>query len=205
VRPRIVLADDHVIVAEGLGRLVAEIAELVDQVNDGRSLVESVRKHRPDLVVSDVSMPGMSGLEAMRVLRAEGCMTKFIFLTVHGEGRLAAEAFRAGASGYLLKEAAGDELRSAIRAVMADRTYLTPLITREVLSTVAGGGDAQTLTQRQREVLKLIAAGKQMKEIAAELGLSVRTVEDHKAELKRVLDLKTTAELVRFALERAIG
>jgi DNA-binding NarL/FixJ family response regulator len=206
VKPRVLLADDHVMVAEGLGRLIAEVADLVGRVTDGRQLVESARRLRPDLIVADITMPVMSGLEALRLLKAERSTARFIFLTIHTDARLAAEAMRAGARGYLLKEAAGEELLEAIRTVMAGRTYLTPLITRDVLWTIAQsqGPEGQPLTARQRDVLRLIAQGKRMKEIAAELGLSVRTVEDHKSQLLQALGVDTTADLVKFAVRQGL-
>jgi len=206
MRPRVLLADDHAIIAEGLARLVADVADLVGQVNDGARLVEEARRLRPDIVVADVTMPGMSGIDAMRLLKAEGSEARFIFLTIHTEARLAAEAMRSGASAYLLKQAAGNELFDAIQAVMNGRTYLTPLITGDVLRNLAAPADAaeRELTPRQREVLRLLAQGKRMKEIAAELDLSVRTVENHKAQLLRVLGLGSTADLVRFAIKQHI-
>jgi DNA-binding NarL/FixJ family response regulator len=206
MRPTVLLADDHAIVAEGIARLVGDVAELVGQVNDGLRLVAEARRLRPDIVVADVSMPGMSGIDAMRQLKAEGSEARFIFLTIHAEARLAAEALRSGASGYLLKQAAGTELFDAIQAVMSGRTYLTPLITGEVLRSLTAPSDAaeRGLTPRQRDVLRLLAQGKRMKEIAAELDLSVRTVENHKAQLQQVLSLGSTADLVRFAIKQHI-
>jgi two-component system, NarL family, response regulator NreC len=206
MRPRAILADDHVMVAEGLSRLLGDVADVVACVKNGPQLVECAAKLRPDLIVSDVSMPGMSGLDAMRQLKAEGLRARFIFLTVHPDATLAAEALRAGASGYLLKEAAGEELLDAIRAVVDGRTYVTPLIINDVVSIVANpaGGPDHPLTLRQREVLRLIAQGKRMKEIADTLNLSVRTVEDHKAQLMRTLGLATTADLVKFAIRQGI-
>jgi DNA-binding NarL/FixJ family response regulator len=206
VRPRVILADDHLMVAEGLGRLLGEVADVVACVSDGRQLVASARALRPDVIVADVTMPVMSGLDAMRELRADGSRARFIFLTIHTEPQLAAEALRAGASGYLLKQAAGDELLEAIRAVMDGRTYLTSLITKDVLWTMANAsnGETPTLTPRQLDVLRLIAQGKRMKEIAAELDLSVRTIEDHKAQLLRTLGLETTADLVKFAVRQGL-
>ena len=206
MRPKVLLADDHAIVAEGLARLIGDVADLVGQVNDGLRLVEETRRLRPDVVVADITMPGMSGIDAMRQLKAEGSEARFIFLTIHTEARLAAEAMRSGASGYLLKQAAGDELFDAIRAVMRGRTYLTPLVTGDVLRTLTSPIDAaeRELSPRQRDVLRLLAQGKRMKEIAAELDLSVRTVENHKAQLLRVLSLGSTADLVRFAIKQHI-
>jgi DNA-binding NarL/FixJ family response regulator len=206
VKPRVILADDHVMVAQGLGRLLADSANLVAVVNDGRQLVESARTLRPDVIVSDVSMPVMSGLDAMRELKAEGSNARFIFLTIHTDARLAAQALRAGASGYLLKQAAGEELLEALRTVMNGRTYLTPLITKDVLWTIATPSEdnAPALTPRQLEVLRLIGQGKRMKEIAAELNVSVRTIEDHKAQLLRLLQFESTADLVKFAVRRGL-
>ena len=206
MKPRVILADDHVMVAEGLGRLLGESVELVACVNDGKQLVESARKLRPDIIVSDLTMPVMSGLDAMKELKADGSRARFIFLTIHTEPRLAAQALRAGASGYLLKQAAGEELIEAIRTVMDNRTYLTPLITKDVLWTIANppGDRDPVLTPRQLDVLRLVAQGKRMKEIASELNLSVRTVEDHKAQLLRTLGFESTADLVKFAVRQGL-
>jgi len=201
----VILADDHAMVAEGLGRLISEVADLVGQVADGRQLVDSTRRLKPDIVVSDVSMPVLSGLDALRQLRAGGSQARFIFLTAHTEAQLAAEAMRAGASGYLLKAAAGEELFEAIRAAMAGRVFLSPHIAGDVLRTISGANQGEhQLTSRQREVLQLIAQGKRMKEIAADLTISVRTVEDHKSQLLVALGAKSTADLVKFAMKRGL-
>jgi DNA-binding NarL/FixJ family response regulator len=192
-------------VAEGLGRLIGDVADLVEQVADGRQLVESARRHEPDVIVSDITMPFMSGLDALRELKKQGSKARFIFLTVHTDARVAVEAIRAGARGYLLKAAAGEELLEAIRAVMAGRVYLTPHITGDVLERVHHPGLAgHSLTTRQLEVLQRIAKGMRMKEIAAELDISVRTVEDHKAQLLRALGVQNTADLVRFAIKQGL-
>ena len=206
MKPRVILADDHVMVAQGLGRLIAETADLVAVVNDGRQLVESARALCPDIVVSDMTMPLMSGLDAMRELKADGSNARFIFLTIHTDARLAAQALRAGASGYLLKQAAGEELLEAVRTVMDGRTYLTPLITKDVLWTMANPLEDSTpaLTARQLDVLRLIGQGKRMKEIAGELNLSVRTIEDHKAVLLRTLGVESTADLIKFAVRQGL-
>jgi len=206
MRPRVILADDHVMVAEGLGRLVSEVADLVAQVKDGKQLVEAVQRLKPDIVVSDVTMPVMSGLEALHRLKAGGSKARFIFLTVHTDPLLATQAIHAGACGYLLKAAAGEELLDAIRAVMADRIYLTPHITRDVLHTMTQPSDAseRPLSSRQVDVLRLIAQGKRMKEIAAQLKISVRTVEDHKSQLLAALGAKSTADLVKYALRHGL-
>ena len=206
MRPKVLLADDHAIIAEGLARLIEDVADLVGRVNDGVRLVEEARRLRPDIVVADITMPAMSGIDAMRQLKAEGSEARFIFLTIHTEARLAAEAMRSGASAYLLKQSAGNELFDAIHAVTQGRTYLTPLITGDVLRSLSSSTDAaeRELTPRQRDVLRLLAQGKRMKEIAAELDISVRTVENHKAHLLQVLSLGSTADLVRFAIKQHI-
>ena len=206
MRARVILADDHAMVAEGLGRLISEVADLVGQVADGRQLVDSARRLKPDIIISDVSMPVMSGLDALRQLKAEGSQARFIFLTMHTEAQLATEAMRAGASGYLLKAAAGEELFEAIRAAMAGRVFLSPHITEDVLRTISGRANQgeRQLTSRQREVLQLIAQGKRMKEIAADLNISVRTVEDHKSQLLVALGVKSTADLVKFAVKHGL-
>ena len=205
-RPRVLIADDHAMVATGLGRILEGEVEIVATATDGAQLVERARVHRPDIVIADVNMPAMSGLEAMRRLKSEGVGSKFIFLTLHTEPRLASEAFRSGASGYLLKQAAAEELVEAVRAVTGGLTYLTPLITRDVLWAMAQADDATgpVLTPRQREVLRLIAEGKRMKEIAAELNISVRTVEAHKRELMHCLGAQSNADLVRFAVRQGL-
>lgn len=206
MRPRIILADDHAMVAEGLARIVVEIGDVVANVRDGAELVSAAQRLSPDIVVADVTMPVLSGIDAMRQLKAGGSQARFIFLTIHTEARLAAEALRAGASGYLLKHAAGDELLAAIRTVLEGRTYLTPMVTREVLENLTSPAmlAEPKLTPRQREVLRRIAQGERLKEIAFALGISVRTVEDHKYQLMRALGVESTADLVRFAIKQRI-
>jgi DNA-binding NarL/FixJ family response regulator len=193
-------------VAQGLSRLLEQAADLIGTVNDGGQLVETARRLRPDVIVADMTMPVMSGLDAMRRLKAEGVQSKFIFLTVHAEPQMASEALREGASAYLLKQAAGNELIEALKAVVAGRTYLTPLITKDVLWSLAqqGGDDPSRLTPRQRDVLRQIADGKRMKEIAADLNISVRTVENHKYAMMQILGIENTADLIRFAIKQGL-
>lgn len=205
MRTRVLVADDHTMVADGLGRIVGDVAELLGAVHDGRQLVDVATRLKPDIVVTDVEMPELSGIDAMRELRASGCPARFIFLTMHRSPELATEALRSGAAGYLLKEDAGEELLSAIRAVIGGRTYLTPRLTAHVLRQMAVPPDAvSTLSDRQRQVLRLIALGRRMKEIAAELDISVRTVEGHKAQLMDRLGCASTADLVRLAIKQHI-
>jgi DNA-binding NarL/FixJ family response regulator len=202
----VLLADDHAVVAEGLASLLGSEFTLVGTVTDGAQLLEVARRLRPDVIVTDVAMPGMSGLEALRRLKAEAIAAKVIFLTMHAEAQLAAEALRAGASGFVVKHAAGVELIAAIQTVLRGGTYLTPDLSQDVLTTLAEGGPSAgaILTPRQREVIRLIADGRTMKEIAAALGLSPRTIETHKYEMMQALGLRTTAELIRYALEHGL-
>jgi DNA-binding NarL/FixJ family response regulator len=206
LRARVLLADDHTIVAEGLKSLLKDQFELVGSVSDGGQLIDAARKLRPDVIVTDLSMPVLSGLDALRRLKAERLEPRVIFLTMHADARIAAEAFRAGASGFLLKQSAGEELVSAIEDVLQGRTYLTPLITKDVIAnlTTPAAGAEPVLTPRQREVLRLLADGKRMKEIAATLGISTRTVETHKYEMMQALGVGSTAELVRYALTHGL-
>jgi DNA-binding NarL/FixJ family response regulator len=202
-RTKVLLADDHAIVAEGLATLLKGHFDLLGTVGDGNELIDAARKLRPDVIVADISMPVVSGLEALRRLKTTKSDAKIIFLTMHADAQLATEAFRAGASGYVLKQSAGEELIAAIQEVLRGRTYLTPLITKNVIATLTESvpQSAVKLTTRQREVLRLIAEGRRMKEIGAILELSTRTVETHKYEMMRALGVESTAELVRYAIQ----
>jgi len=196
------LADDHAIVAQGLATLLKDHFDLVGTVGNGDELIDAARKLRPDVIVADIAMPVLSGLEALRRLKAMRSEAKVIFLTMHADAQLATEAFRAGASGYVLKQSAGEELIAAIREALQGRTYLTPLITKDVIANFTETTPPTVkLTPRQREVLRLIAEGRRMKEIAAILELSTRTVETHKYEMMRGLGVESTAELVRYAIQ----
>ena len=171
-------------------------------------MIEAARRLRPDVVVTDVSMPGVSGIEAVRQLTGEGIAAKVIVLTMHADAELATLAMQAGASGFVVKHAAGEELLAAIQDVLQGRFYLTPAVTREVLARMADPSKqaATRLTGRQREVLRLIAEGRRMKEIAGILSLSTRTVETHKYDMMHALGLQSTAELVRYAVQhRLVG
>ena len=201
-RTKVLLADDHAIVAEGLATLLKDHFDLLETVGDGSALIDAARKLRPDVIVTDIAMPVLSGLEALRRLKATRNEAKVIFLTMHADAQLATEAFRAGASGYVLKQSAGEELIAAIEEVLKGRTYLTPLITKNVIANLTDSTPPTVkLTPRQREVLRLIADGRRMKEIGAILELSTRTVESHKYEMMRALGVQSTAELVRYAIQ----
>ncbi|HEY4912127.1 MAG TPA: response regulator transcription factor [Methylomirabilota bacterium] len=203
-RATVLLADDHAIVAEGLASLLQREFSLIGKVADGAQLVEAARKLRPDVIVTDVAMPGMSGLEALRRLKADAIPAKVIFLTMHADAQLAAEAFRAGASGFVVKHAAGKELIVAIHTVLRGGRHLTPHLASDVLTTLTDGGTSGALTPRQREVVSLIAEGRTMKEVAAALGLSPRTVETHKYQVMQALGLQTTADMIRYAIEHGL-
>ena len=205
-KTRVLLADDHTIVAEGLRSLLEGEFEFVGTVGDGRALLDAARNLKPDVIVADISMPLLNGLDAARQLKRDGVTAKIVFLTMHAEAQLAAEAFRAGASGYVLKSSAGEELIAAIHEVAKGRAYVTPLITKDVLSFLMdaarqGRQPAVKLTPRQREVLQLVAEGRTMKEVASILNISVRTVESHKYEMMEALGVQTNAELVQYAIK----
>ena len=205
-RTRVLLADDHAIVADGLMSLLKDDFDLLGVARDGQELVNMATGLRPDCIVADITMPVMSGLDAIKRIRAEGVPSKILILTMHDHPQLAAGAFKAGASGYLLKHSAGDELIQAIREVMAGRVYVSPMIAGDVMAALTSNAVAASsargarLTQRQVEVLQLIAQGKRMKEIGNMLGLSRRTVETHKYEMMKALGLASTAELVQYAI-----
>ena len=203
-RLTVLLADDHAIVAEGLASILQREFSLIGTVADGAQLVEAARKLRPDVIVTDVAMPGMSGLEALTRLKAEGIPAKVIFLTMHADAQLAAEALRAGASGFVVKHAAGKELIAAIHTALQGGRYLSPNLAPDVLATLADGGRSGALTPRQREVIALIAEGRTMKEVAVALGLSPRTVETHKYQVMQALGLQTTTDIVRYAIEHGL-
>jgi DNA-binding NarL/FixJ family response regulator len=201
-RTKVLVADDHTIVAEGLCSLLKDEFDLVGVASNGRELVETARQRGPDVVVSDIAMPVLSGLEALRLLQAEHIPCKVIFLTMHVEGCMATEALRAGASGYLAKHSAGEELIQAIHRVLEGGVYLTHQIAASIASslTATRTPSVDMLTPRQREVLGFVAEGCTMKEIASKLKLSRRTVEGHKYDAMETLGVHTTAELIRYAL-----
>jgi DNA-binding NarL/FixJ family response regulator len=205
------MADDHSIVLAGLRKLVETDCDVIGTVEDGRALVEEAEKLRPDIILLDISMPLLNGLDAARQLRKLVPESRLIFLTMHATPTYAMEAFKAGASGYLLKRSAASELKHAIRAVMQGQQYLTPLITKDVLTTILEPADGAgrkrpfaALTSRQREVLQLIAEGKGTKQIASLLHVSVKTVEFHKFRIMDELDLHSIAELTKYAIAEGL-
>ena len=208
-KTRVLLADDHTIVAEGLVSLLETDFDLVGRVDNGRDLLKKAEELSPDVIVTDISMPLLNGIEALRQLKKARPDVRVVFLTVHADVSYITEAFRAGAAGYVLKQSAAEEPRSAIKAAHEGRTYLTPLITKDFLDNILNTGEGVdsvnvTLTPREREVLQLLAEGHAVKEIAAVLDISPRTVEFHKYNIMEKLGLRTTAELTQYAIKHGV-
>ncbi|MFO1313360.1 MAG: response regulator transcription factor [Burkholderiales bacterium] len=208
-RPRILIADDHRVVAQGLVSMLSGEFDVVGIVTDGQAMVESARTLRPDVIVADVSMPLLGGIDALEALRREGFAVPVVFLTMHNQAAYARRALRAGAAGYVLKLAAPDELVQAIRAALAGGTFVSPTLTRSLIDAKDGEpADAwervAKLTEHQREILKLLADGLSAKEIARKLGISPRTVETHKYQVMETLGAQSSAELIRLAIRHGI-
>jgi RNA polymerase sigma factor (sigma-70 family) len=210
-KARVIIADDHSILLAGLRRLVEDTCDVVGTVEDGRALVAAAKQLKPDVIVLDISMPLLNGLDAARQIKKSVPDVKLIFLTMHASTTYATEAFKAGASGYLLKQSAASELQRAIETVLGGQTYLTPSITKPILDRMLQPGQAEIrksltdLTPRQREVLQLVGEGKSTKEIASTLNVSVKTVEFHKARLMEQLDLHSTPALIKFAITEGLA
>jgi DNA-binding NarL/FixJ family response regulator len=206
---RVLLADDHKIILEGLRGLLEPEFEIVGNVEDGRALVEATQRLHPDVVVVDISMPLLNGIEAARQIKKSNEDVKIVFLTMHPDVTYAARAFEAGASGYVLKHSAPSELVAAIREAIRGRTYVTPIVAGELIQSYRQGAHlnadtAGKLTARQREVLQLLAEGRSAKEIASILNVSPRTVEFHKYKMMEQLNINTSAELVQYAVKHGI-
>lgn len=209
ITPRVLLADDHTLVLDGYRKILEGSCDIVGAAEDGRTLLKMAHQLLPDIVTLDISMPHLNGIDAARKLHKELPNTKMIFVTMHADQAYLAEAFKAGATGYLLKRSAGSELLQAIQSVMNGHHYVTPLIAKILVQSIASGRTPsvttrQSLTLRQCEVLQLVAEGNTVKEIAAALDISPKTVEFHKAQLMEQLDLHTTAELTRYALAHGL-
>ena len=207
-RPRILLADDHKLMAEALQHMLQSDFDVVGTVSDGRALIKAAAELKPELVVVDIGMPLLNGLDAADQLKALQPKIKIIFLTQNREPRYAVEAFRRKASGYLLKDSAASELTTAIHEVLQGRSYVSPLIAKGMLSHALNpeprNPGLRELSPREREVLQLLAEGKSMKEVAAVLDISPRTVEFHKYRMMARLGVKTNAELVQHAIKRGL-
>jgi DNA-binding NarL/FixJ family response regulator len=208
-KPRVILADDHKIVLEGLKSLLGDEFEVVASVGDGRALVEQAAVLHPDVIVADVSMPQLNGIEAARRIKKTDKTVKIVFLTMHLDATYAEDAFEAGASGFVLKHAAPSELVTAIREALKGRTYVTPLIAGDLIRAFREGGSPEKeglrkTSPREREILQLLAEGRSGKEIAAILSISPRTVEFHKYRMMEKLHIKSNAELVQYAVKHGI-
>jgi DNA-binding NarL/FixJ family response regulator len=208
-KPRILLADDHKIVLEGLRGLLEPEFELAGTAEDGRALVTQAAALHPDVIVVDISMPRLNGIDAVRQIKKTDPSIKVVFLTMHPEATYAADAFEAGASAFVLKHSAASELITAIREVLRGRTYVSSLIAGDLIRSYQGKGSpipptSTELSLRQREVLQLLAEGKSAKEIGGLLSISARTVEFHKYRIMELLNIKTSAELVQYAVKHGL-
>jgi DNA-binding NarL/FixJ family response regulator len=208
-KPRILLADDHNIVLMGLKSLLEGEFEIVGSVEDGRALVKQAAALQPDVIVADISMPQLNGIEAVRQIKRTDKNIKIVFLTMHPDPTYAASAFEAGASGFVLKHSAPSELITAIHEAMKGKTYVTPLIAGDLIHSYQEGISPEKMllkkiSPRQREVLQLLAEGKSAKEIASVLEISTKTVEFHKYKMMEQLNIKTSAELIQYAMKHGI-
>jgi DNA-binding NarL/FixJ family response regulator len=208
-RTTVLLGEDHTVVAEGLNALLKDAFELAGTAHDGRELVRMAEELRPDIIVTDLSMPLLNGLEAIRQIKARNPNTKFVVLTMHRDTQMAVEAIRAGATGYMLKVSPSEELITAIREVARGRMYVTTLLSKDLITLLLEAGnkpesDGPRLTARQREVLQLVAEGRTMKEVAAALKISPRTAESHKYDIMQALGVETTAELIQYAVRNKL-
>jgi DNA-binding NarL/FixJ family response regulator len=208
-KTRVVLADDHSIVIDGLRGILRDDCDVVATFADGRALVEGYLQYRPDVTIVDISMPNLNGIDATRRLRQLDPKARVIVLTMHADITYATEAFDAGASGYVVKSSAAQELLAAIRAVASGQVYVSPAIAKDLVQLAlhpaeSGRSNRPELTARQREVLQLVAEGNSIKEIARKLRISPKTVEYHKYRLMEQLDLATTAELTQYAIRHGL-
>ncbi len=208
-RPRVLLADDHRVVSEGLKHLLAEDFDVVGMVEDGRALIASAAELRPDVIVADVSMPHLNGIEAIAQLKKSNSAVKVVMLTMHQDPAYARRALAAGAAGFVIKHSAPAEIVMAIHAALKGQTFISPALASDVLRQAAHGSeekrdDSRQLTPRQREILQLVAEGRSAKEIAAELSISPRTVEFHKYQMMEMHGLHSSAELIHFAIKHGV-
>ncbi|HEX6643784.1 MAG TPA: response regulator transcription factor [Gemmatimonadales bacterium] len=203
-RPTLILADDHALMTEGLRAMLEPDHEVLDVVRDGSTVVSAVSFHRPDLILLDISLPGRSGIEIATEIHERFPDTRILMVTMHAERIYADEALRSGASGYVLKLARAEELRHAIQEVLAGREYVTPLLTDPAAAARTAPAGIEALTERQREVLRLLARGRTSHEIAEMLSVSPKAVEFHRVRIKKALGLNSTAALVRYAVAEGL-
>ncbi len=209
-RIKVLLADDHRIVAEGLRRLLEAEFDLIGVVEDGRAMLTAARELKPDVIISDISMPELNGVEALEELKKVDPDVRLVFLTMHQNTAYARRALDAGAMGYVLKHSATEELIMAVRAASMGRTFVSPAIAGDLMQAMRDGSGAdqdpvRKLTLRQREILRLLVDGHSAKVIAAQLDISARTVEFHKYSMMETLDVSSSAELIRFALQSGVN
>jgi DNA-binding NarL/FixJ family response regulator len=205
-RPRVLLADDHRVVSEGLKRLLVDYFDLVGAIEDGRALIAAAKRLKPDVIIADISMPHINGIDAMVQLKKESPNIKFVFLTMHQEPAYARRALEAGALGFVVKHAAPEELVMAVQYALKGQTFITPALAKQVMMKVRNEDKTghRLLTPRQREILRLLAHGMSAKEIGAELALSARTVEFHKYSMMEAHGLHSNAELIHFAIRNGV-
>lgn len=203
---RLLIADDHKIMADLCRQMLEPEFEVIDVLTDGRSLVQAAAESKPDIIIIDINMPQLNGLDAGEQIKKKLPRTKLVYLTMNMSAEIAAEAFRRGASAFVLKQSAAEELRRAVRDVSKGQSYLSPLIAGEtvafLLNQSKSPGDAARPTSRESEVLQLLAEGKSMKEVAAVLDISTGTVAFHKYKMMEKLGLKSNAELLEYAIKR---
>jgi DNA-binding NarL/FixJ family response regulator len=207
MKPRVAIVDDHTLLTAAFQKLLEPQCEIVGTFTDAREFLNVAETIKPDVVVLDVSMPGLNGLDTARELKKIVPSARVVFVTMNEDPDIAAEAFRAGASGFLLKRSAGTELQAAIRDVMRQRFYITPLVTKGLVGALvhdSGRKPVHKLTSRQREVLQLLAEGRSMKEAAAILHVSARTVAFHKYQMMERLQIRSTAALIQFAVHEGL-
>jgi DNA-binding NarL/FixJ family response regulator len=204
-RTSVLLADDHAMLLDGLVHFLGQDFNVVGTAHDGRSVIQMAKQQRPDVIVMDIAMPYLNGIDATRILQNERCSAKILCLSMHADLPLVEEALRAGASGFVLKVCDAEEFVKGIQTVAKGMTYITPLLAGDLVSSLMSVGPRDTsrdkqLTGRQREMLQLLAEGKTMNEIATIMGMSKRTAEAHKYEVMRLLGVQTTASLIRYAV-----
>jgi DNA-binding NarL/FixJ family response regulator len=208
-RPRVLLADDHLLVAEALKSILADEFDVVGVAQDGLEMVQAAQTLRPEVIVADITMPNLNGLDALAQLHKVAPETRVVFLTMHSDVAYARRALDAGALGFVLKHSAPSELILAVKAALQGRTFITPVLAGDVLESVRREpartpGPVAALTPRQREILQLLAEGCSAKQIAGKLDISHRTVEFHKYQMMESLRIRTNAELIHFAVKHGI-